>query len=157
MHAFWWLSLLLLLYIVRNDENKDDKNYISFGSCVEWNEFKYQVIDIAVIATLCFLWPMADRKWVTINLNFLIIETGNGNGTLDCQLIRETGSTFIWLYVICKYSLFPSDAVLSHLFGSSFMQLLSCHQFGIRPLTEPMFGYSQVGFKTKIKGDLSKK
>ena len=25
MHVFLWLSLLLLLYIVRNDENKDDQ------------------------------------------------------------------------------------------------------------------------------------
>ena len=31
MHVFLWLSLLLLLYIVRNDENKDDQSIVITG------------------------------------------------------------------------------------------------------------------------------
>ena len=30
MHVFLWLSLLLLLYIVRNDENKDDQSNLTW-------------------------------------------------------------------------------------------------------------------------------
>ena len=36
MHVFLWLSLLLLLYIVRNDENKDDQSlniFLRFDFC----------------------------------------------------------------------------------------------------------------------------
>ena len=34
MHVLLWLSLLLLLYIVRNDENKDDQSVNQYSSPV---------------------------------------------------------------------------------------------------------------------------
>ena len=44
MHVFLWLCLLLLLYIVRNDENKDDQS-INYSPClccvIFWRDLVY--------------------------------------------------------------------------------------------------------------------
>ena len=50
MHVFLWLSLLLLLYIVRNDENKDDQSNQSIP-------FQWQQIVICPDTGLLFLKP----------------------------------------------------------------------------------------------------
>ena len=49
MHVFLWLSLLLLLYIVRNDENKDDQSYDNIEYCSQnWSQYDHARADVSM-------------------------------------------------------------------------------------------------------------